>query len=82
MIGASLAEGRGGAGQQEHAHRLGAAGQGPRVRSELRVDQARQGGADTGRDAGLKPRYHKQAFFPRRRALSGPAPFRVKQGRL
>lgn len=35
-----LAEGRGGAGQQERAHRLGAVGQGPRVRSELRVGQA------------------------------------------
>lgn len=48
-----LAKGGGGAGQQERAHRLGAARQRARVRSELRVGQAWRSAADTGPGAGL-----------------------------
>lgn len=41
-------------------------GQGPRVRSELRVGQARRGAADTGRDAGLKPTLQRTSSSRRR----------------
>ena len=63
-----LAKGRDGPGQQERAHRLGAASQGPGIRSELRVGQTWCCGGNTWHRHSLKRPPNSQVL-PRRHAF-------------